>query len=155
VTARTLPTAATVLRAIADALTWQEDGQSTADAIADALARVTGEIMDNDIAAVLREVADGRRDMTREHFRLVDAVNDAATREARAEASRALRDWRDKYGGNLCAADEHTCDRYGIDLGGEDVDGIAICAGVRGDWTPDGFPTYGQIVTRSEVADAS
>ena len=58
VTARTLPTAATVLRAIADALTWQEDGQSTADAIADALARVTGEIMDDDIAAVLREVAD-------------------------------------------------------------------------------------------------
>jgi hypothetical protein len=58
VTARTLPTAATVLRAIADALTCQEDGQSTADAIADALARVTGEIMDNDIAAVLREVAD-------------------------------------------------------------------------------------------------
>lgn len=57
-TARTLPAAATVLRAIADALTWQEDGQSTADAIADALARVTGATEDEDIAAVLREVAD-------------------------------------------------------------------------------------------------
>ena len=58
-TARTLPAAADVLRAIADALTWQEDGYTVALSVADALARVTGATEDDDIAAVLREVADG------------------------------------------------------------------------------------------------
>lgn len=59
-TARALPTAADVLRVLADALTRPlEDGETRMEAVYVALEDATGRVMDDDIAAVLREVADG------------------------------------------------------------------------------------------------
>ena len=78
-----------------------------------------------------------------EHFKLIDAVNDATSAHERQITEAVLRGWRQGVADagrylSYSDADWHTGARYGHpDL---DDDCPPICGGVRLDWSVDGYP---------------